>query len=66
MTVAEHLDPLAQPLMSVEEAARFLGIGRAQAYRAVNAGELPSIRIGRSLRVPTAKLLALVGIEGVA
>lgn len=33
-----------------------LRIGRAAAYRAVHRGEIPTIRIGRALRVPRAAL----------
>lgn len=57
-----QLDPNSTPLITVEQAATFLGIGRAQAYAAVHRGELPVIKIGRSLRVPTALLLAMLGL----
>ncbi len=33
--------------MSIEEAARRLGIGRSTLYEAANRGELPVLRIGR-------------------
>lgn len=63
MTVAElvgvHELP---PTMSVEEAGRLLGISRSAAYRAAGCGQLPTLRLGRRLLVPTAKLLALLGI----
>lgn len=38
--------------VSVEAAARMLGISRSTAYRAANAGELPVLRFGRRIRVP--------------
>ena len=44
------------PTISVTEAGQILGIGRASAYAAARAGELPSLRIGRRLVVPTARL----------
>lgn len=47
--------------LTVEEAAAMLRISRGSAYAAVRAGEIPSIRLGRSLRVPRKKLLALLG-----
>jgi excisionase family DNA binding protein len=47
--------------VSVEEAGRILGIGRMPAYNAVWRGQIPSIRIGRRLLVPVAKLKALLG-----
>lgn len=50
--------------VSVEEAARRLGIGRTLAYRLAAADQLPVpvLRIGRSLRIPAAPLLALLGL----
>ena len=47
--------------MTIPEAARLLGISRSAAYRAVARGEIPTIRIGRRLLVPTAKLYRLLG-----
>jgi excisionase family DNA binding protein len=47
--------------MSVDEAARLLGIGRGLAYEAVRNGEIPSIRLGRRVLIPRARLLELVG-----
>ena len=40
--------------VTVPESAELLGISRAAAYRAVRAGHLPSIRLGRTIRVPIA------------
>ena len=37
-------------LVTAEEAARLLGISRAQAYGMARRGELPSVRVGRLLR----------------
>jgi excisionase family DNA binding protein len=39
-------------LLTVSEAARRLGIGRSHAYIYVLRGELESIKLGRSRRVP--------------
>jgi excisionase family DNA binding protein len=51
-----------EPLtMSVEDAARLLGISRGLAYEAARRGDLPVIRLGRRLLVPRARLLELVG-----
>jgi len=50
--------------MSVAEAAAFLGAGRSTVYEAVRRGDLPSIRIGRRVRVPTAALGRLLGLGG--
>jgi excisionase family DNA binding protein len=50
-------------VLTVEEAAEVLRIGRTAAYEAVRRGELPSFRIGRSLRVPRHALGVLLGLE---
>lgn len=42
--------------LTVAEAGRLLGIGRASAYQAVTRGEIPTIRLGRRLVVPKAAL----------
>ena len=45
--------PEPEPLtVSVPEAGRMLGIGKAAAYAAAHRGEIPTIRLGRLLRVP--------------
>ncbi len=49
--------------MSVEDAGELLGISRRSAYRAAARGELPTLRLGRRLVVPTPKLLAMLGVE---
>lgn len=48
--------------MTVEEAGELLGLSRSSAYRAAARGELPTLRFGRRLVVPTPRLLALLGI----
>jgi excisionase family DNA binding protein len=47
--------------VSVEEAARIIGISRALAYDAVARGEIPTLRIGRRVLVPRARLSAMLG-----
>ena len=51
------------PVLTVEEAAAALRIGRSAAYEAVRSGELPAVRIGRSIRVPRHRLEVLLGLE---
>ncbi len=48
-------------VLTVEETAKLLRIGRSAAYEAVRRGELPAIRLGRTLRVPRHRLEAMVG-----
>jgi excisionase family DNA binding protein len=52
--------------IGIEEAARLLGIGRATAYEAARKGQIPTIRIGRRLLVPRARLLRLLDEERAA
>ena len=40
-------------LLRVAEAAELLGGSRSQAYVLIKQGQIPSLRLGQSLRVPT-------------
>jgi excisionase family DNA binding protein len=46
--------------LSVEEAGRLLGYSRNTAYEAAKRGELPTIRLGRKIRVPRVALQRLL------
>lgn len=46
--------------VTVEEAAKILGIGRNTAYEAVKQGEIPVIRIGRRILVSRVALERLL------
>ena len=48
---------------SVDEAARLLGLGRSSMYELVNRGELPVVRVGRRILIPTASLAAFLGTD---
>jgi len=50
-------------VLTVEEAGRLLGLGRSAAYDAVQRGELPVLRFGRRLLVPTARILDMLGLR---
>lgn len=47
--------------ITVEQAAPILGIGRSTAYALARADEIPTIRLGRRLLVPTTRLRVLLG-----
>lgn len=53
-----RLDPGARQrsevvlLLSIEETARALGLGRSKTYELIAAGELETVHIGRAVRVP--------------
>jgi excisionase family DNA binding protein len=51
------------PTISVAQAAELLGVSRSAAYRAVAAGQLPAPRLGRRIHIPTAPLLAMLGVS---
>ena len=49
--------------ITVERAGELLGLSRSAAYRAAAKGELPTVRFGGRLKVPTARLRQLLGVE---
>jgi excisionase family DNA binding protein len=63
VAAVSELPPLeeAPVTLTVEEAARYLRIGRAAGYAAVKAKEIPSVKLGRSIRIPRRALLELLG-----
>lgn len=50
-------DPL---VLSVSEASSLLGISKDLGYELAARGELPTLRLGRRIVVPRARLLALL------
>jgi excisionase family DNA binding protein len=54
----------ASHVVSIEEAARILGVGRSCAYSSVKAGEfpVPVIKVGRRLLVSRHRLEELLGM----
>ncbi|MFF7247613.1 helix-turn-helix domain-containing protein [Embleya sp. NPDC008237] len=56
-------EPTGDPTLvalTVEEAARRLGIGRTTMYALIASGDIPSVTIGRLRRVPAEALGAYV------
>ncbi len=47
-------DSQERKTLTIDEAAKLLGVGRNQAYEAARRGEIPTLRIGRRLLVPRA------------
>jgi hypothetical protein len=41
-----------------------LGLGRASTYGAAQRGEIPTLRIGARVVVPTARLRRMLGLDG--
>ena len=50
------------PLLTIPEACELLGISRDAGYRAARAGNLPTLRWGRRVYVPTIRLREVVGL----
>ncbi len=55
-------DPTTEPTITVARLASLLGVSRGTVYEAVRAGTVPSLRIGRRIVVPTARILSLLGL----
>lgn len=55
-------DPIERPTLTVDETALILQISRSTLYDALRAGEVPCIRVGRRVLVPTARLRDLLGL----
>ncbi len=47
-------------LLRIAEVAAVLGVSRSKAYQLAQAGDIPTIRMGASVRVPSAALAAWV------
>lgn len=51
-------NPAEEPTLVVKRVAAILGISPRAAYLAVERDEIPSIKVGRRVVIPTAKFLA--------
>lgn len=56
-------DPREHPWLTVAELAELTGEGEKAIRAALDAGQLPLLRIGRYTRIPTAALMAQLGID---
>jgi excisionase family DNA binding protein len=56
-------DPATEPMITVERAAAVVGVSKRHGYAAAKSGEWPSIRIGTSVRINTARWLRAVGLD---
>jgi hypothetical protein len=55
-------DPHDKPTLTVPEAGAFFGLSPDRSYAAARSGDLPLIRIGQRMFVPTAALRELLGL----
>jgi excisionase family DNA binding protein len=66
VAVPRHRVPQAedQPTMRLwPEVGRVLGLSRASTYEAARRGDIPAIRFGRRIVVPTAALRRMLGLD---
>ena len=56
----EKAETVSKETMSVPEAGKKVGLSRNASYAAVRRGEIPALRFGRKLRVPTARFKRLL------
>lgn len=52
--------PFDNPTMSVNQVAEALGVGKNLVYAAIRAGRIPNVGLGRTVRIPTGWLVALL------
>ncbi|MFO0800497.1 MAG: helix-turn-helix domain-containing protein [Gemmataceae bacterium] len=52
MTEMNNHEVVSDGLERVVEAARFLGVSRSLIYKLIDAGVLPSVKIGNARRIP--------------
>jgi excisionase family DNA binding protein len=57
-------DPAIEPTVTVERAAELLGISRGQGYEGVRTGDIPSLRVGHRILIPTAAIRRLLQLDG--
>jgi excisionase family DNA binding protein len=50
------MNNITKGALTVEETAKYLGIGRSMAYEAIRSGEIPAMRIGTRWIVPIEEL----------
>lgn len=53
---------LSELTLPVPSAGRVLGLSRNKAYDAAKSGEIPTLKFGRRLVVPTAALRSMLGL----
>jgi len=50
-------------VLTVDEAARFLRIGRNQLYDAIGRNEVPHLRVGRTIRLHRSALVRMMSAD---
>lgn len=55
-----------EPTLSVDDTITALGFARSTVYAAIQRGDIPVIRLGRRIRVPSVWVRAQLGMESAA
>ena len=66
MNILPNPELVNEGLQRISDAARFLGVSRSLLYRLINTGALPTVRIGRSRRIPIRAVREFAAINLVA
>jgi excisionase family DNA binding protein len=54
---------LDRPTISVDDFAAVMGVSRSSAFAAVRAGEVPHVRLGRRIRIPSASVRRMLRVD---
>ena len=54
---------LKYPTITVETVGQIFGLSRASTYDRIRSGDIPSIRMGKRIMVPTAPLRKQLGMD---
>jgi len=55
------MDDISRLVFNVEEVAKLLQLGKSSVYKAAMADQIPSIRVGRRVLFPRARLEEFIG-----
>jgi len=53
----------SEPTISIPDYARLLGVSRASGYTYAREGQIPTIKVGRRVRIPSAIVLRQLGLD---
>ena len=63
MKLSDLTAPDAPATITVDQAAEVLGLSRSAVYEGVKRHQIPSLRLGRRILIPVARLLDWLGVK---
>ena len=57
--IDERREVVADGLLRISDASKFLGLSRSKLYQLMDRGELPFVKIGRARRIPRRAVIRL-------